>query len=314
MKLAVLVTDYIAFKRTLGLRYRTDAYVLKAFCRALGDIELGAVTLAGVEAFLAGRGPITSAWHKKFQILNRFYRFARGRGWVNTVPLPTIQPPQPSPCPPYIYTPDELGRLLSVTETLQSPTSPLQAITFRTLWLLLYGTGLRISEALALSLVDVDLQDSLLTVHRSKFYKTRWVPTGPKLTAQLADYARQRRRLPCPAGEASTFFATRTGRPLSYRRVQTVFQRLRQEAGIRRPEGARYQPRLHDIRHTSAVHHLTAWYRDGADVQRLLPQLATYLGHIELASTQRYLTLTPELLEQANRRFEHYALGEDDHD
>ncbi len=313
MKLAVLVTDYIAFKQTLGLRYRTDAYVLKAFCRALGDIDLGAVTLAGVETFLAGHGPVTSAWHKKFEILNRFYRFARGRGWVNTAPLPTIQPPQPLPCPPYIYTPDELGRLLTVTETLQSPTSPLQALTFRTLWLLLYGTGLRISEALALTLVDVDLQDRLLTVHRSKFYKTRWVPTGPKLTAQLADYARQRRRLPCPAGEAATFLATRTGRPLSYRRVQKVFQRLRQEAGICRHDGARYQPRLHDIRHTSAVHHLTAWYRDGADVQRLLPQLATYLGHIELASTQRYLTMTPELLEQANRRFEHYALAQDDH-
>ena len=132
MKLAVLVTEYIAFKQALGLRYRTDAYVLKAFCRALGDIDLGAVTLADVEAFLAGHGPVTSAWHKKFEILNRFYRFARGRGWVNTVPLPTIQPPQPLPCPPYIYTPDELGRLLTVTETLQSPTSPLQALTFRT--------------------------------------------------------------------------------------------------------------------------------------------------------------------------------------
>ena len=96
-------------------------------------------------------------------------------------------------------------------------------------------------------------------------------------------------------------------------RVQKVFQRLRQKAGICRHDGARYQPRLHDIRHTSAVHHLTAWYRDGADVQRLLPQLATYLGHIQLASTQRYLTMTPELLEHANRRFEHYALAEDDH-
>ncbi len=202
MKLAALVTDYIAFKQTLGLRYRTDAYVLKAFCRALGDIELAEVTLADVEAFLASGGSITSAWHKKFEILNRFYRFARGRGWINTVPLPSTRPPQPPPCPPYIYTPDELDRLLSVTETLQSPTSPLQAMTFRTLWLLLYGTGLRISEALALTLGDVDLPERLLTIHRSKFYKTRWVPTGPKLTAQLADYAQQRRRLPCPAGDA----------------------------------------------------------------------------------------------------------------
>jgi integrase/recombinase XerD len=313
MNLATGVTDYIAFKQALGLRYRTDAYVLKAFCRALGDSDLAAVTLAGVEAFLSGRGTVTSAWHKKFEILNRFYRFALGRGWVSTVPLPRILPPPPPPCPPYIYTRDELGRLLAVTETRQSPTSPLQAITFRTLWLLLYGTGLRISEALALRLVDVDLQDSLLTIHRSKFYKTRWVPTGLQLTAQLADYAQQRRRLPCPAGDTSTFFATRTGRPLSYRRVQKVFQRLRQQAGICRHDGARYQPRLHDIRHTAAVHHLTAWYRDGADVQHLLPQLATYLGHVELVSTQRYLSLTPELLEHANRRFEHYAFAENDH-
>jgi site-specific recombinase XerD len=314
MKLTALVTDYIAFKQTLGLRYRTDTYTLQAFCRALGDIDLAEVTLADVESFLNGCGPVTSAWHKKFEILNRFYRFAQGREWVTTVPLPRIQPLQPPPCPPYIYTSEELDRLLAVTETLQSPTSPLQAITFRTLWLLLYGSGLRISEALALTLADVDLQNRLLTVHRSKFYKTRWVPTGPKLTAQLADYVQQRRRLPCPAGEASTFFATRTGRPLSYRRVQKIFQRLRQQAHICRHEDARYQPRLHDIRHTAAVHRLIAWYRDGADVQRLLPQLATYLGHVELASTQRYLTLTPELLEQANRRFEDYALAEDGHD
>lgn len=170
MKLATLVTDYIAFKQSLGLNYRTDAYALKAFCRALGDIDLAEVTLADVDVFLAGGGSVTSAWHKKFEILNRFYRFARSRGWVNAVPLPTRLPPQPPPCPPYIYTTDELHRLLAVTQTLQSSTSPLQARTFRTLWLLLYGTGLRVSEALALNLVDVDLHECLLTVRRSKFY------------------------------------------------------------------------------------------------------------------------------------------------
>jgi site-specific recombinase XerD len=314
MKLTTAINDYLTFKQALGLRYRTDTYTLKAFCRARADIELAAVTRAEIDVFLAGRGPITNAWHKKFEILNRFYRFALSREWVNTVPLPTTRPPPLPPCPPYIYTADELGRLLAATETLSSPTSPLQALTFYTLWLLLYGTGLRISEALALRLADVNLQDSLLTVHRSKFYKTRWVPTGPKLTVQLADYAQQRCRLSCPVGEASTFFATRTGRPLSYRRVRKIFQRLRQQANIYRHDGARYQPRLHDIRHTAAVHRLIAWYRAGADVQRLLPQLATYLGHVELASTQRYLTMTPELLEQASRRFEDYAFAEDRHE
>ncbi len=121
---------------------------------------------------------------------------------------------------------------------------PAQAITFRTLLLLLYSTGVRIGEALALTLADVDLGDSLLMVRDSKFFKTRVVPTGPKLTAQLETYAQQRRRLPCPDGEGSAFFATRTGRPLVYTRVNRVFQQVRTWAGIQRQDGARDHPRL----------------------------------------------------------------------
>ena len=78
-------------------------------------------------------------------------------------------------------------------------------------------------------------------------------------------------------------------------------------AGVSRHDGAQYQPRIHDLRHSGAVHRLVAWYRSGADLQRLLPQLATYLGHIDLAATQRYLTMTPALLREASLRFERYA-------
>ena len=81
-------------------------------------------------------------------------------------------------------------------------------------------------------------------------------------------------------------------------------------AGVVRHDGARYQPRLHDLRHAAAVHRLVSWYRAGADVQKLLPQLATYLGHVHIAATQRYLTMTPELLSEASRRFERYAMEE----
>ena len=88
--------------------------------------------------------------------------------------------------------------------------------------------------------------------------------------------------------------------------MRSAFRRLRIQAGVQRNDGARYQPRLHDLRHAGAVHRLVAWYRSGADLQRLLPQLATYLGHIDLSSTQRYLTLTPELLREASMRFERY--------
>jgi integrase/recombinase XerD len=78
---------------------------------------------------------------------------------------------------------------------------------------------------------------------------------------------------------------------------------------VLRLDSGRYQPRLHDLRHAAAVHRLISWYRQGADVQRLLPQLATYLGHVHIAATQRYLTMTPELLHEASRRFERYACG-----
>jgi len=95
--------------------------------------------------------------------------------------------------------------------------------------------------------------------------------------------------------------------------IERIFQRVRKSAGIRRLDGARYQPRLHDLRHTFAVHRLTSWYRQGLDVQRLLPHLTVFLGHAHLAGTSVYLSMTPELLRAANTRFERYAKGEEAH-
>ena len=117
-----------------------------------------------------------------------------------------------------------------------------------------------------------------------------------------------------PAGETSAFFATRTGAKLSYDRANRLFGRVRTFAGIRREDDARYQPRIHDLRHTATVLRVVHWYRTGQDVQLLLPKLATYLGHVGLASTQRYLSMTPDLLNAASLRFERYALSETDHD
>jgi site-specific recombinase XerD len=223
-------------------------------------------------------------------------------------------PQLPAPLTPHIYSQEELARLLAATETLHDPRSPLRALTFRTLLLLLYSTGMRVGEALSLTLHDVDVSARLVTVRDTKFFKTRLVPTGPQLTQALAVYVTRRRQLPLPAGEASTFFATRTGQALGYDVVNRLFRRVRRCAGIRREAGARYQPRLHDLRHTAAVHRLIAWYRAGADVQRRLPHLATYLGHVDIASTQRYLTMTPELLHEASQRFEQYAQPQVSHE
>jgi site-specific recombinase XerD len=296
------------------MRFRSDASTLRSFCRAIGDVEVDNVEPEAVLAFIAGRGPVTAYWRQKFRILGSFYRYALGRGYTATSPLPTSTPKFPPPLTPYIYSVSELEKLLTATDILQTPNSPLQQASFRTLLLLLYSTGLRISEALALRLSDVDLGQQLLTVRDTKFFKTRLVPIGPRLTTVLADYASRRRRLPLPAGEGSSFLATRTGRQWHYRNVNKLFGRVREAAGIRRESSARYQPRIHDLRHTAAVHRVIAWYRAGANVQQLLPQLATYLGHVELASTQRYLHMTTELLHEANRRFEQYAQPEVRHE
>jgi len=95
-----------------------------------------------------------------------------------------------------------------------------------------------------------------------------------------------------------------------YDQILRIFRRLRKHTGIHRKDGGRYQPRVHDIRHTSAVHRLIAWYRGGVDVQYMLQLLATYMGHIEIKSTQCYLSMIPELQNEALHNFEQYALSE----
>lgn len=314
MKLTDLINSYISFKQAMGMRYRSEAKVLRSFCKAIGDIDINEVNPASVSAFLAGSGPITDFWHVKHRVLRGFFRFAANRGYAGTVPLPKTVPKPSEPPTPHIYTVEELRRLLEGTDALKTLRSPLQAATFKTLLLTLYGMGLRISEALSLTIADVDLDDSLIIVRDGKFFKTRLVPAGPRLTEHLRSYLERRRRLPLPLGEDSTFFATRTGHHVSYDRAKEVFNLLRGLAGIARADGERRAPRMHDLRHTAAVHRLEAWYRQGADVQRLLPRLSTYLGHVYIAYTQRYLTMTPEILREANRRFEAYALPEADHD
>lgn len=315
MRLHETVETYIAFKRALGARLESEARLLRAFSRSMGDTAIEAVKPAAVLAFIAGAGPVTRTWKQKASVLRSFYRYAVGRGYALSSPVPTTTPKFPPMRTPHIYSANELKRLLSATEMLDSPHAPLRALAYRTLLLLLYGTGMRLNEALSLTLSDVDLADGLITVRNGKFFKTRYVPTGPKLTGALAEYARQRvRTLPVPAGQESAFFGTaRSGTRWHWVVAEELFRRLRKRAGVCRDGDARNQPRLHDIRHTAAQHRLIAWYRSGQDVQRLLPQLATYLGHVNLSSTQYYIAMTPELMHEANLRFERYAQPENFH-
>ena len=168
---------------------------------------------------------------------------------------------------------------------------------------LLYSTGLRIGEALKLTLGDVDLQERILTVKLTKFRKSRYVPLSPSTAKALTTYLDRRASagiLTTP--QAGVFSSCQTGRAYHATRIYVMFLEIARRLGIRGKPGIR-GPRLHDFRHTFAVQRLLDWYREGAELYAKLPLLATYLGHNNVTFTEVYLQATAELLEQANARF-----------
>ena len=309
-----VVEAYLVARRALGVLLDRQGRFLRQFVRETGNTPLSDVTPTAVASFLRGRGMPTATWRAKRASLAGLYRYAISRGFAAASPLPEHPPKLSPPQTPYVYSSAELQRLLDATAVLNHPASRLQSMTYRMLLLLLYGSGLRVGEAIALRLSDIDLAQCLITVRNTKFYKTRLVPVGPRLSQQMAAYLDRRRLLVIPEGEMSAFLCSRTGHSLHYTQVIKTFQRIRSAAGIVTPTGECKPPRLHDLRHSAAVHRVLAWYKAGKDVQGLLPSLATYLGHADIRSTQQYLQMTPELLQEASRRFARYAGQEMPHD
>lgn len=315
MKLKELITQYTAFRKSMGEDFESAESLLNTFCRRLGmEIDVAEIRAEQVEAFLAGNVPVNRYWRRKYDTLRGLYRYATSRGFVDYIPLPATVPKMPERFVPYIYSADELQRLINPTAPEHIGFRKLQPHTLRAVLLLLYGAGLRIGEAVALTLGDVDLSAAVITIRNAKFHKTRLVPIGARLNRVMAQYAAQRKEAGHSQSADAPFFVLRRGAQLSIPIVRQAFIRLRKYAGIGRADGARYQPRLHDMRHSFAVCRLTSWYQQGADVQKLLPALATYLGHVSIAATQLYLTMTPELLHAASVRFEQYAWREAHHD
>lgn len=306
MKIRQAVRRYITHKQALDVEFEDGARQLHSFCDAVGNIDLDRVQPKAVSAFINNpkRSALTCARYRT--MLAGLYSFALARGYATHSPVPIERIRPSSRFTPYIYSHDDLRRLLDAVEASQwHGHCRLHHRTLRVLLIVLYGCGLRIGEALRLTAADVDLTGQLLIIRQTKFDKSRLVPIGRQVTDALRRYAENARHQSKQSGTNVPFFTTLTGTPISVDLADRSFYRLRRKAGIRR--AGTYQPRLHDLRHTFAVHRLLSWYRHGRDVQALLPHLSTYLGHLNLTGTQRYLTLTPELAAQAADRFEHYA-------
>src|SRR5260370_28689606 len=197
MTLREAIEQYVLWRQAHGAKFTTARNLLRQFLgHADGNAECSAVTTAQVLAFLAGKGPVTRHRENKNYALARFWRYAISRGYARCSPLPDNEPRSPLRAPPYIYARDELQRLFDPVnvEISRRGARQLDAVTFRTLLLLLYGAGLRFSEATGLTLADVDLTEAVLSVRGTKFFKDRLVPIGPQLTKVLVAYVALRRR------------------------------------------------------------------------------------------------------------------------
>jgi len=204
---------------------------------------------------------------------------------------------------PHIFSVSQVQKLLAAAAQLPPPNS-LRPQTCRTLLGLLYSTGIRIGEAFALNLEDFHRQEQNLYIAAGKFRKARWVCLSATARDALCQYVEKRQQI-SPSEPDSPLLLNQRGRRLHHPAVYRAFLHLLSQCGI--PHHRDTGPRIHDLRHTFAVHRLLAWYRDGQDVNARLPWLATYMGHVDIQSTQVYLHATAELLEQVDQRFHgHY--------
>ena len=208
---------------------------------------------------------------------------------------------------PYIYSRKEVRQIMAATRRI-GPHGSLRPVVVATLVGLLYTTGLRIGEALRLTLADVDLKRRVLLVQETKFKKSRYVPLSSSTVAQLHAYLRRRHQTRVSMSADAPFFVNRRGERFGQTAFTNAFLEIIRRLGIRGPKG-QPGPRVHDFRHSFAVNRLLAWYRQRVNLSAKLPLLSTYLGHTTVSCTEVYLHATAQLLESAGRRFHtHFAV------
>ncbi len=210
-------------------------------------------------------------------------------------------------CKPYIFTPEEIQQLLATALGFSSPKAQLRPLTLYTMLVLAYCAGLRMGEIVHLSIEDVRLQDGLIEIRDTKFFKSRSLPLTSSVIEVLQRYLHARMLAGASTSAGSPLF-WHNKQGYAYITANHLLRRVLRKAGLK-PKPGRVGPRIHDLRHTFVVHRMLAWYREGVDVQAKLPYLWTYLGHRDLHSTIVYLTVTQELLQQASERFRRLGEG-----
>jgi integrase len=308
--LSTLVERYLEERRSLGFQLRYASYSLRSFADYVHRVgHRGPCTTEIMSRWAREdccRGNEPRAWGQRLRQLRAFTRWLQQFEPRTEVPDDTIFGRRPGRGTPHIYSEQDLERLLAAARGL-GPSHGLRGLGYETVFGLLASTGLRVSEALALRVGDVDFVRGVLTVRRSKFGKSRAVPLHATATAALHQY-RVRRDLTgaSSAAEEPFFIGTRPdrfGKSMSAHEARRVFAALRRELGWSN-RGTHHAPRVHDLRHTFVVRRILRWQQQGVDVDQAMLSLSTYVGHASVADTYWYLQAVPELLAVAAQRFE----------
>lgn len=299
--LAKAMTDLVTFKQMEGFDYIGQAQFLKWFDDFLCSKGYRETSLNRqiVDAYIAHTGHLApnSRYSRlsPVRVLSRFLNQLEPQSYV-LGDLPVKRPSLPRW---YQYTDEDVVTILRYAATL-GPAGSFRPHCFRMLIGLLYVTGLRISETLALDQGDVDIGRRLLHVRKGKFGKERYVVLH-RTTIDVVEEYLKRRSAHAPSGHSTPFFLHSSGNRLEYSQAADTFRRIVRQCKI--GSDAPQLPRLHDLRHAYACNCVLRWYEEGVDVNTMLPVLATAMGHVNVESTQIYLHVSSRLLKQAAQRF-----------
>jgi len=308
LTMRALVDAYLVTRRSLGFDLRIDGRQLLAFARFADHAgHRGPLTVAmAVRWAQSARRGTRLTWARRLQVLRPFMKY-RAQFDPGTEIVPSnLFGPAHRRLVPHIYTDAEIRALLDAAAQLRPITGlRLRPRTYATLFGLLASTGLRISEALALTSMDVDLSGAALTVRKTKFRKSRLVPLHPTTVAALRRYVDARRRR-VNDRRIETFLISDRGTPLGDRMVHHTFASLRARLAWT-GRGDYALPRVHDLRHTYICRALVRSYQQQQGVDHVIDLLSTYVGHARVSDTYWYVTAIPDLLALAGQRFALFA-------
>lgn len=305
--LSLAVQDYLSLRRRLGFKLKDEGTLLPDFVSFLERHDADHITteLALRWAMQPARA-LPGHWATRLRMVRLFAKHWSATDPRTETPPLGLLPYRYKRKVPHIYTEDEIERLIQAAHALGT-SKGLRPWTYATLLALLVVTGMRAGEVVALDRADVDLDAGVLTIRRTKFGKSRLVPLHPSTSRALQQYA-DRRDAIFPTPKTPSFFLSEQSRRVTWWILRWTFVKLSRQIGLR-SESDRYGPRLHDFRHSFAVHTLLGWYRAGANVEQHLPALSTFLGHCHVTDTYWYLSAVPELMALAAARLDDASEG-----